>query len=87
MIISASGPAGAVVTKDVPEGDIAGGVPARRIGRVDELVKRLEEQTHNLPWADIILNREGDFDPEVEPELIRRRVAFFYGDEKNRQND
>jgi len=71
--------AGAVVTKDVAEGDIVGGVPARKIGRVDDLVRRLETQTRDLPWADIILSRNCDFDPKLEPELIKRRVMFFYG--------
>lgn len=32
--------AGSVVTKDVPEGEIWGGAPAKRIGYVNELVKK-----------------------------------------------
>jgi acetyltransferase-like isoleucine patch superfamily enzyme len=72
--------AGAVVTKDVAEGDIVGGVPAGPIGRVEDLVKRLDARTKALPWAELILGREGPFDPAIEPELIRQRVKAFYGE-------
>lgn len=70
--------AGAVVTKDVAEGDIVAGIPAKPIGRVENLVKKLHDQTQTLPWADIINCREGAFDPELEPELIKLRVSYFY---------
>jgi acetyltransferase-like isoleucine patch superfamily enzyme len=74
--------AGSVVTRDVQEGTIVAGVPARAIGTVDGLVDKLEEQTKHLPWYDLILKRDGTFDPGLEPELIQRRVEYFFGKEK-----
>ena len=72
--------AGSVVTKDVAEGDVVAGVPARPIGRVDDLVKKLQKKTAESPWGDLILSRVGGYDPAMEPELVRRRVAYFFGD-------
>ncbi len=69
--------AGAVVTNDVAEGDIVAGVPARPIGRVEDLVKKLQAQTQRLPWADLINSREGGFDPAIEPQLVELRVSHF----------
>lgn len=71
--------AGAVVTKDVAEGDIVAGVPARPVGRVEKLVEKLAAQTRKLPWADLIEQRKGAFDPAMEPELERRRISYFFG--------
>lgn len=69
--------AGAVVTKDVAPGSIVAGVPAKEIGRTDDLVLRLQEKTDQLPWRDMIRNRK-EFDPQLETSLIKQRVAFFY---------
>jgi acetyltransferase-like isoleucine patch superfamily enzyme len=70
--------AGAVVTKDVLPGTVVGGVPARVIGTMDEAALRAEERTASYPWAAIIHARKGAFDARVEPELKRRRVAYFF---------
>jgi len=70
--------AGAVVSKDIPEGMIVAGVPAKVIGKVDDLVMQLEKKTDSLPWADIIKGREGSFDPKLEPILKEMRVKHFF---------
>jgi len=55
-----------------------GGVPAKIIGQTADLANRLQTQTEQLPWASIIKNRAGAFDPAVEAELINSRVKYFY---------
>ena len=71
--------AGAVVTKDVAEGDIVAGVPAKVIGTVPDLLTKLQARSQALPWYDLIQQRDGSFDRQLEPELVRRRVEYFYG--------
>lgn len=73
--------AGAVVSKNVPEGTIVAGIPARVIGRVDDLVAKLERETAELPWASIIQQREGSFDPALEPALKASRIRSFFGND------
>lgn len=72
--------AGAVVVKDVPEGCIVGGVPAKIIGKTEDLIHKLELETEQLPWFDIIKKRCGGYDAALEPELRRIRVEYFYGE-------
>jgi acetyltransferase-like isoleucine patch superfamily enzyme len=71
--------AGAVVNRDVAPGDIVGGVPAKPIGKTEDLVVRLLARTNSLPWCELIRKRGIDLDITIEKELVRRRVEHFYG--------
>ncbi len=73
--------AGALVTRDVPEGKIVSGVPAKVVGSVDTLVAFRELQTKELPWFDLLEKRGvSGYDPLLEPELMARRLAHFFPD-------
>jgi acetyltransferase-like isoleucine patch superfamily enzyme len=75
--------AGAVVTKDVPPGMVVGGNPARVICTTEELVIKMEERCGAYPWIDIIRQRNGAYDAELEPTLVAMRVKHFFGEQRN----
>ncbi len=70
--------AGTVVTKDVPPNTVVGVASTRRLMSTDELVERKLNKARSYPWYPLIEQRKGAFDPSLEPELIRQRVASFY---------
>ncbi len=70
--------AGSVVSKNIPEGVIVAGVPAREIGKVSNLVGKLEQQMQELPWASLIKQREGSYDEKLEPILKEMRIKHFF---------
>ncbi|MCE2028150.1 acyltransferase [Sessilibacter corallicola] len=73
--------AGAVVSRDVPEDSIVAGSPAKVVSTVSKYVEKMDKHMETLPWADLIANRKGDFDPELEPTLMKLRVKHFFENE------
>jgi acetyltransferase-like isoleucine patch superfamily enzyme len=71
--------AGTVVRSDVADGDVVAGVPAKRVGRFDMSVAMLKAKNEHYPWRHLIEQRNAEYDPEMEPELMRLRVKHFYG--------
>lgn len=71
--------AGAVIGRDVPPNSVVAGSPARRIRSLDEHLEIVRQRMDGYPWKDLILQREGGYDPAIEPELKRQRIAHFFG--------
>lgn len=70
--------AGAVVTKNVNFGEIVAGVPAKKIGNIDEFAKKIRLRMQDYPWLPLIMQREGAFDPAMEDTLTKMRQEYFY---------
>jgi acetyltransferase-like isoleucine patch superfamily enzyme len=73
---------GSVVRSDVAEGDVVAGVPAKRVGRLEMSVAMLKSRNEKFPWRELIEQRASEYDPRLEPELVRMRVKYFFGSDK-----
>jgi acetyltransferase-like isoleucine patch superfamily enzyme len=71
--------AGAVVVTDVPAGSIVGGVPARVIGRTQDMYDRCASQTRALPWYTLLQERSHAMAP-ADDALQAARLQVFFGD-------
>ncbi len=70
--------AGAVVTKNVPEGAVVGGMPARVIGTTAELVRKMQAETNALPWGEMISQRGEQYNDALEQQMNQKRLAYFF---------
>jgi acetyltransferase-like isoleucine patch superfamily enzyme len=73
--------AGSVVTGDVAPNSVYAGVPARHICHIQQLVQRMADDCATYPWRGLIERRNAAYDPELEPQLLRMRMQYFFGSE------
>ena len=66
--------AGAVVRGTVPDNSVMVGAPARRVGTLDDLVRRWSAQAEAYPWRHL---GTGEQTPTAELEQLRAR--YFFG--------
>ncbi len=70
--------AGAVVSADVEPDSVYGGVPARRICSLQQMVQKMSQDHLRFPWRSLVERRTSDFDPAMQPELDQLRVQHFF---------
>lgn len=75
--------AGALVANDVPSNSVVGGIPAKFICKTEELVAKLQNESIELPWYQLIQSREGGYDPIMEKELHKIRIKHFFSSMKD----
>lgn len=64
-----------VVTKQVPDNEVWGGVPAKFIMTVDEYARRVKETACSYPWVDPETAHKKEMS---EKELIKMRQDYFF---------
>lgn len=70
--------AGSVVTRDVPPDSIVAGSPAKVIGQVSTYLERLEADTTQLPWFELLQQRSDQLAP-ADDALNAVRIRHFFG--------
>lgn len=69
---------GSVIAGKVEGGAVYAGNPLRLIRSMDEHLSIMKKRNAGYPWRNIIEAREGGFNPELEPELRRQRIKYFF---------
>jgi len=76
--------AGSVVTRDIPNGEVWAGNPARHICSTESYRQKLHAATQKLPWYPLLAKSGRHvFDPHLETKLRKARMAHFFSSAPN----
>jgi acetyltransferase-like isoleucine patch superfamily enzyme len=70
--------AGSVVMRNVKEGEIVVGSPAKVVNRFDMSVDMLRAKNESWPWYALIQQRASEYSEDIEPILIEMRQKYFF---------
>ena len=70
--------AGSIVSRNIPENSVAVGSPAKMVTTLDAYVENLKGKNLDYPWRSLIEQRQGEYDPLLEPLLQRMRTDHWF---------
>lgn len=73
--------AGSLVTKDIPDGSVWAGNPARHICSLEDYIEKIKIKTNSYPWKHLLkIHEKHVFDPVQEKMLRAERIKYFFSD-------
>jgi acetyltransferase-like isoleucine patch superfamily enzyme len=70
--------AGSVVMRNVKEGEIVVGSPAKVVNRFEMSIDMLKIKNESWPWYSLIQQRASEYSEDIEPILREARQKYFF---------
>jgi acetyltransferase-like isoleucine patch superfamily enzyme len=75
--------AGSVVTKNIPNNEVWGGCPAKKIMDVDKYATKMVELNKKYPWDKTKSNKAYKLEEYKPEEIIKMTQKFFFGESRD----
>lgn len=76
---------GSIVTKNIPDNEVWGGCPAKKIMNLDEYATKMVEQNEKYPWNGKSSNKSYKLEEYRPEEIIKMTQEFFFGESHDTQ--